>query len=75
MKLYRLTVVGGQVGLDRGVWAEKMQEDMGSFRFFVQGELVASYPISRTAITSIETKEDYDTRKKRDEDYTNRLSK
>lgn len=67
MKLYRLTVMGGHQGLDRGVWADNFQEDAGAYRFYVDDQLVASYPVSRTIIVNIETKEDYDKRKTAEE--------
>jgi hypothetical protein len=67
MKLYRLTVIGGQQGLDRGVWANKFEEDAGAYRFYVDGKLIASYPVSRTIIVNIETKEDFDKRKAEEE--------
>lgn len=76
MKLYRLTVIGGYQGIDRGVWADKMQASSDTYKFFTEdGELVASYPVGRTVITNIETKEEYDSRKERDADYLKRLSK
>ena len=75
MKLYRLTVIGGQYGLDRGVWAEEYHEDAGAYKFYINKELVASYPVSRTIIVNIETKEAYDKRKATEDQTLDKIYK
>jgi hypothetical protein len=64
MKLYRLSVIVGNTTIERGVWADNLDMKEGLYIFYNdKGEAIQSYPAQLTFITSIETKEDYDTRK------------
>ncbi len=64
MKLYRLSVIVGNTTIERGVWADNLDMEEGLYIFYNdKGEAIQSYPAQLTFITSIETKEDYDTRK------------
>ena len=64
MKLYRLSVITGNTTIERGVWAYDMIISNGCYFFRnEQTELVQAYPVQFTFITSIETKDEYDTRK------------
>ena len=64
MKLYRLSVIVGNTTVERGVWADNLDMKEGLYIFYNdKGEAIQSYPAQLTFITSIETKEDYDTRK------------
>jgi hypothetical protein len=64
MKLYRLSVIVGNTTIERGVWADNLDMKEGLYIFYNdKREAIQSYPAQLTFITSIETKEDYDTRK------------
>lgn len=68
MNLYKITVVTPLENINRGVWADEVTVVDGVYYFKDNNEvqkdfLVASYPTQCTFITSIETKEEYDTRK------------
>jgi len=64
MKLYRLSVIVGNTTIERGVWADNLDMKEGLYIFYNdKGEAIQSYPAQLTFITSIETKEEYDTRK------------
>lgn len=72
MKLYRLMILGYQQNIERGVWADEMIRTDGTYHFrkYVEGlasEIVASYPIDKTIITNIETREAYEERRKSEE--------
>ena len=71
MKLYRLTILGYQQNIERGVWADDMVRLDGTYHFMkymedLTSEVVASYPVSKTIITNVETEEAYEERKKRE---------
>lgn len=66
MKLYRLTILGYQQNIERGVWADQMLSEGSTYYFKVGDDIVASYPIGKTIITNIETEEAYEERKKRE---------
>jgi hypothetical protein len=64
MKLYRITVITPSKNIERGVWADTVDIDNGHIVFAdVNDDLIASYPLAATMITSVETKEEYDNRK------------
>ncbi len=68
MKLYRVTVITPTKNIERGVWAENVDIDNGHIVFAdADDNLLASYPIALTMITSVETKEEYEARKGRAE--------
>jgi hypothetical protein len=68
MNLYKLSVVLGNSTIDRGVWADDMIISDGCYMFRNKGEnqydLVSSFPVNLTFITSIETEEQVEERKK-----------
>ena len=73
MKLYRLILVTPTGNINRGVWAADLTVTDGVY-FFRDGSiekdyLVASYPTSITFITSIETKEEYEAKKEKNDTY------
>lgn len=73
MKLYRLVVIGGYAGVERAVWAERMEVDNETYKFYQNGVCIARYPTGRTVITNIETKEAYETRKEEESTKANTL--
>jgi hypothetical protein len=68
MNLYKLSVVLGNSTIERGVWADDMIILDGCYMFRNKGDnqydLVSSFPVNRTFITSIETEEQVEERKK-----------
>ncbi len=67
MNLYKLSVILNSNTIERGVWADDMIITDGCYMFRNMGDnqydLVASYPIDRTFIYSVETKEQVEERK------------
>ena len=71
MKLYRLTILGYSGTIDRAVWADwlKIADDVYYFMKDGDGtssEIVASYPVAKTIITNVETKEAYEERRNKE---------
>jgi hypothetical protein len=67
MNLYKLSVILQDSTIERGVWADDMIISEGCYTFRNMGDnqydLVASYPVERTFIYSIETKDQVEERK------------
>jgi hypothetical protein len=64
-KLYKLSVIVGNNTVERGVWADRMSIKDGAIVFEnIEGETVALFPVQYTFITSIETAEEVEERKK-----------
>jgi hypothetical protein len=67
MKLYRLSVIVGDTTIERGVWADQLTVSDNIYFFHNNSDqvddLVSTFPVNLTFITSIETKEEYDARK------------
>lgn len=77
MNLYKISIVLSSSTIERGVWADDMIISEGCYMFRNKGDnqydLVASYPINRTFITSIETEEQVEERKKAREEHLTSL--
>ena len=64
MKLYRITVITPTKNIERGVWAHDVDIDNGHMVFADENQdIIATYPLALTMITSVETKEQYEARK------------
>jgi hypothetical protein len=65
MKLYKLSVILGDSTVERGVWANTMVVSENTIQFKdSEYEIVAMFPANRTFITSIETQEQVEERKR-----------
>jgi hypothetical protein len=65
MKLYKLSVILGDSTIDRGVWADNLSIQESTFIFRDEEQNVVSvFPVNRTFITSIETQEQVEERKR-----------
>jgi hypothetical protein len=79
MKLYRLILATPTDNISRGVWADDMIVKDGVYYFrtlqAVESgemkvlELLAAFPTQLTSITNIETKEEYEAKKERNDTY------
>ena len=76
MNLYKLSVILDKITIERGVWADDMiiSNDCYLFRD-TKTDLIASFPVQRTFITSIETAEQVEERKKSNEQRIIEMSK
>ena len=75
-KLYKISVILNNSVIDRGVWADRMRISEGSIIFDNdQGETLALFPSQRTFITSIETREVVEERRKATEQRIAEMSK
>ena len=76
MNLYKLSVILNSSTIERGVWADDMiiSNDCYLFRD-TKTDLIASFPVQRTFITSIETAEQVEERKKSNEQRIIEMSK
>jgi len=75
MNLYKLSVILDSTTIERGVWADDMiiSNDCYIFRDS-KTDIIASFPVQRTFITSIETAEQVEERRKSNEDRFKKLT-
>jgi hypothetical protein len=68
-KLYKLSIIVGNNTVERGVWADRMSIKEGAIVFKnLEEEVVALFPVQYTFITSIETAEEVEERRKAKEE-------
>lgn len=71
-KLYKLSIIVGNNTVERGVWADRVSIKDGAIVFEnIEGETVALFPVQYTFITSIETAEEVEERRKAKEESFN----
>jgi hypothetical protein len=73
MNLYRLILITPTGNINRGVWAKEVTVKDGVYYFkddsIEKDNLVATFPTQFTSVTNIETKEEYEAKKEKNDTY------